>query len=452
MAVIGLNDIAVQGIGSALNADGGSVNINVALEYFTDKAKRNKWSKFKPVNINQPIIANITDTIGIPNTPINVGYRTVPWYFGELSQDGASVAGTVLYDICGIKVPVIQSVADSACVNIIKNYSTNGCNWEEVPIKDDYPRRLGDFRKYDTDAESPFYIWASPKVYYGSGESATFGISDNAESETQLSMEDISMVFDDTFERGVIITTTSGSVVGYYSSGESITNGGIGANWNANLSVGTYLAYFVARSYTHEKTIPYPSTSEYPNPVSIEVVNTFNPSTNPWNNLAYDLYGQCGFAYSNTSRYFEPFYNVGENDYTTLNTTGSFCFYIDIYANKTTYLNLGLIDFKWLWTGTSGDGGSPQHRTIINGTNYTNSGYTFEQGTTTRVYFQFDDIFYDSVSGTKYYPDEGDYFNIDAIEMNYQNSTLDYIYVDITYSVYHNGYFFNSADGYYQSK
>ena len=446
MAIIKETNINVStDIGQVLNEAGGSVNVNQPLTYFTTAAKHCKWSKYKPSNTSENFIANLTDTINV-QSPIQAGIISVPWYLGDIKQ--IPQTNYNFYEIGRIKVPFVHSVSNSEVVNLINNYPNNGANWELADVRDDVPKRLGDFRKYSTSEISPFYHSVTPVVY--NGESVFFTMQDNAENETQLSMEDISLVLNDTFERGVIVKSSSGSLT-YYGSGEDVTNGGIGANWGTRLSAGAYTVYFVARSNALEITIPYPSTTDYPNPATFVVMNTNNPNTNPFNNLIRDVYGEGGFAYDNTSTYFEPMYNVNESDYTTLCTTGSYCVRIDYTATEDTSVNFGNVSFNWMFTGTRGDG-KPSFRPIINNVNYANSTYTFKKGVKTSVYYQIDDIFYDYNSGTRYQPQQDESFNLDQLVMNYNGISEEYIDLDITYDQYHNGYFYNSTDGYYRNK
>lgn len=451
MAVIGTSNINVQDIGSVLNEAGGSVNINQPLTFFTESAKINKWAKYKPVDVDNDFF-ELNDTIGIVN-PITASYQTVPWYCGKVNAV-SSGSNLILYTMYGMYVPVVSSTSDLTIVNAIKELETNyGMDWwQTVGISSGSPKRLGDFRKYFTEAVPGIDYYVTPTVYLGSDEQAFAGVTPSGENmEYQLSMSDIGDILGNSFEYGVLITTRSYGVVKYIDFGIGIDDVA-GGQFSFSLSSGNYYAFLVAKSTSLEKTLILPSTPAMPNKFTIDVTTDINPAYNPFNKLSYSLYSEtgCGFGYSFATTFFEPLVYAIEQDWVSLCTTGQFCFYIDFYAIETTTLNFADIHFEWLWTGSQPEEGIPQYRPIIAGASYANTRYTFQAGTTTRVYFQFDDIFYDSVKMTRYEPTYEETFYMDQMAMYYNTESLEGIDMNITYDQYHNGYFTDNAGNYWE--
>ena len=75
MAIIPSTQVElVPEVGNVLNAAGGSINVNKALEYFTTAAKINKWSKEKPMSYskNEPLTYNekMSTNFGLTNIPV----------------------------------------------------------------------------------------------------------------------------------------------------------------------------------------------------------------------------------------------------------------------------------------------------------------------------------------------------------------------------------------------
>lgn len=453
MAVIGTSNINVQSIGTVLNEAGGSVNINQPLTFFTTAAKINKWSKYKPVDANNEFV-ELNDTIGIVN-PITSFYQTVPWYCGKMNTV-SSGSNLILYTMYGMYVPVVNSTSNLTIVNAIKELETNyGMDWwQSVVVPSGSPKRLGDFRKYFTEAVPGIDYFVTPTVYLGSDEQAFASVTPSGENmEYQLSMSDIGDILGNSFKYGVLITDRLYGVVTYIDFGIGIDDFA-GGQFSFTLSPGNYYAFFVAKNTVHEKTLILPSTPAMPNKFTIDVITGINPTYNPFNKLSYSLYSEtgCGFGYYYTNTFFEPLIYAIEQDWVSLCTTGSFCFYIDFYATETTTLNFQDIHFEWLWTGSQSEEGIPPYRPIIEGTSYANARYTFQSGSTTRVYFQFEDIFYDSVTLTRHEPTYEETFSTDSMAMYYNTAYIDGIDMNITYDQYHNGYFTDNGGNYWQRR
>ena len=348
MAVIGTSNISVQNIGTVLNEAGGSVNINQPLTFFTSAAKINKWSKYKPVDASNEFV-ELNDTISILN-PIANSHQTVPWYCGKMDTV-SSGSNLILYTMYGMYVPVVPSTYNLTIVNAIKQLETNyGMDWwQSATISSGSPKRLGDFRKYFTEAVPGIDYYATPTVYLGSNEQAFVSVMPSGENaEYQLSMSDIGDILGNSFEYGVLITDRSYGVVTYIDFGIGIDDV-YGGQFSFNLSSGNYYAFLVAKSTTLEKTLILPSTPAIPNKLTIDVITGINPSNNPFNKLSYSLYSEtgCGFGYYYTNTFFEPLIYAVEQDWASLCTTGSFCIYIDFYANETTTLNFADIYFDF---------------------------------------------------------------------------------------------------------
>lgn len=147
MAVIPTTSVDLSTeIGQVLNDAGGSVNINQPLTYFTESAKINKWSKYKPV----PLKANFAQDFDS-----SASDYYADWWKGDI---GVS---------CGLKIPFNND--NSSVPSNYRQYlgylaymaiqsSTSVPNYTYVlPTGGaDQPFRLGDFRGYNTNAEQPF--------------------------------------------------------------------------------------------------------------------------------------------------------------------------------------------------------------------------------------------------------------------------------------------------------
>lgn len=148
MAVIPTTSVDLSTeIGQVLNDAGGSVNINQPLTYFTESAKINKWSKYKPV----PLKANFAQDYDSSAPDYDAD-----WWKGDI---GVS---------CGLRIPFNSSAASGVPSNriqylgylayMVKQGSTSVPNYTYVlPTGGaDQPFRIGDFRGYNTNAEQPF--------------------------------------------------------------------------------------------------------------------------------------------------------------------------------------------------------------------------------------------------------------------------------------------------------
>lgn len=122
MAIIPSTDINLAThIRDVLNTAGGSVTNNT-VTFFQERAKINKWSKYKPV-IKSGVNVNKTD----PN-----------WY---KANDG----------LCGLSVG-LSSAGDSSLTNLVNAYKSGTWIYKPPTGGEASPYRLGDFAGYDTDA------------------------------------------------------------------------------------------------------------------------------------------------------------------------------------------------------------------------------------------------------------------------------------------------------------
>lgn len=121
MAIIKNSNIVLSSdIGSVLNDAGGAVNINQPATFFTSAAKINPAAKFKPTQY----VSNFDDS----------NY----WK----AYDGN----------CQVNVKVATTLA--AIKQMFEGNDT-GWNFKYWNVSSTYPYRLGDFRKYKTDAKFP---------------------------------------------------------------------------------------------------------------------------------------------------------------------------------------------------------------------------------------------------------------------------------------------------------
>lgn len=155
-----------------LNANGGSVGDNFA-SFFSSSANINMWSKYKPVVIAKVPFINLWE---------NQSYK------GDDKQ-------------CGITIPVYSSY--TTLQSALKNES--GHFWSYTPPRggENAPMRLGDFRRYNSQAINPIgklpsslavtrisgtdYLDLSVEVNIPSGHTTNLSLSDFAVNSVNLS-------------------------------------------------------------------------------------------------------------------------------------------------------------------------------------------------------------------------------------------------------------------------
>lgn len=448
MSVSGNTIVAPVSVADIQTILGYTTSSDVGTLCTCDKVQ--KWSLRKPVDLEVIGFSDTEATIQQVN-PTTATSQTYPWYYGQL-RTGTLIDNVSYYQVCGIKMPIVNKGNDTKAVDIINNYATNGCNWEYVKPTSYF--RMTDFIGYRHDADSPFYFTARNPVYLGDdGELAEAWFYISYESEdNNVGMNHFADVLDSSYYPAVlIIDTASTSTTPYViKSNEDIGDTGVGATFGERLSAGKYKAYFVLKSDTHDTIIPFPSTNNYPNPIEFSVVNSMNPANNPWNKLSYSI-DAGGFAYSYTNSYFESFSNVGENDYATLYTNDKFCFYIDYECTKDVTIDFSKVSLKY---GVDGGGGSylVDCTPYINKTSYLNKSYSFTAGTTTRVYYQINDIYTNVTSNTTTRPSSSDIWGDDPINIYYNGVYLTGTQISIAYNTTYNGKFYSPNRGFYTSK
>ena len=138
MAVIKDNNINLStDIGQVLNAAGGSVNQNQPVTYFSESAKINKYSKYKPVrHIN---LFRLNDDL---YKEANYGYR-IP----DPVNLNAYVNG-----VRGTSIPSQWAKPDNASYEI-----QHGWYYQLPTGGDSQPYRLSDFIGYKTDARKSLF-------------------------------------------------------------------------------------------------------------------------------------------------------------------------------------------------------------------------------------------------------------------------------------------------------
>lgn len=156
MAIIKNSNIVLSSdIGSVLNAAGGSVNINQPATFFTSAAKINSSAKYKPVILPY----NFLDK---DSTPTMHGY----WWRGN---DGK----------CGFTIPSVDKY-------ITEQSEDSGWTYNLPSGTSTEPRRLGDFRGYNTDA---VHDWLSIHLPTNIvvGQSMSYSMSPIKPNESSLS-------------------------------------------------------------------------------------------------------------------------------------------------------------------------------------------------------------------------------------------------------------------------
>ena len=156
----------VPEIGQVLQGAGGVVDINYAPSYFTENAKIDKWSKFKPTK-----------------------YRNLIHVTGnETPKQWQADNG-----LCGFKD---DSIVFNSAATLVEAYRVDGTFVYELPTGGTaYPLRIADFRGHNTNAKPP--VWSfdrTGQIYANQPNSeVTFTIlgRSNVDSESELTLQDI---------------------------------------------------------------------------------------------------------------------------------------------------------------------------------------------------------------------------------------------------------------------
>lgn len=167
MAVIKDNNINLStDIGQVLNAAGGSVNTNQPVTYFSESAKINKYSKYKPVrHVN---LFRLNDAL---YKEANYGYR-IP--------DPVNL-NTYVNGVRGTSIPSQWAKPDNASYEI-----QHGWYYQLPTGGNSQPYRLSDFIGYNTDVRkslfgevlAPAQINQNTTSMYVSLDTGTFALSD----------------------------------------------------------------------------------------------------------------------------------------------------------------------------------------------------------------------------------------------------------------------------------
>lgn len=227
MAVIPSTGVElVPEVGQVLQGAGGVVDVYYAPSYFTENAKINKWSKYKPTKYRNLIHATGSET-------------PKQWQ----SDNG----------LCGFKD---DSIVFNSAASLVAAYRAGSTFVYELPTGGTtYPLRIADFREYYTEARSP--IWSfdyTGQIYANnSSSSSTFKIMGNSSIDTSHNLT-VSDILPDTVSSlssyyfGVIVTNKSGSIITTVKSTSTI---GTSAGFVKEVTVkqsqigsqGSYLAY-----------------------------------------------------------------------------------------------------------------------------------------------------------------------------------------------------------------
>lgn len=131
MAIIGETNITMSSVRDTLNGAGGSVG-NDLQSFFSSSAKLNMWSRYKPVIISKVPFINL-------------------WENNAFKADGLT---------CGITIPFYT---DYTTLQSELKAGRGGWSYAIPTGGENAPMRLGDFRRYNTNAINP--IGAVPGSY-----------------------------------------------------------------------------------------------------------------------------------------------------------------------------------------------------------------------------------------------------------------------------------------------
>lgn len=147
MAVIPTTSVDLSTeVGQVLKDAGGSVDINQPLTYFTEAAKINKWSKYKPV----PLKANFVQDFDSSASDYDADW----WKGGSGSACGLIIPYN--NDNSGVPTNYRQYLGYLAYMASIGASTVPNYTYVLPTGGESQPLRLGDFRGYNTNAEQPF--------------------------------------------------------------------------------------------------------------------------------------------------------------------------------------------------------------------------------------------------------------------------------------------------------
>ena len=156
MAIVKQTNISLAEVRDILNGAGGSVSNDLAT-FFSENAKLNMWSKYKPVVYPEPFVDDDRRWQGMDG---KCGL-TIPTYGSPAAFRAAAKAGNAL--------------------------------WTYAPPKggDTEPRRLGDFRGYCSDAYNPIGGVASNGIINSGEVTFAIDVALSGTSSTNLTLTDI---------------------------------------------------------------------------------------------------------------------------------------------------------------------------------------------------------------------------------------------------------------------
>ena len=414
-------------------------------------SKINKWAKYKPVSIDSPSVQILTDRINIQN-PFSNEMESVPAWYGDIQKEYRKVSGceVKLTKLCGLSIPEVFINNDIAACALIDGIKSNGLNWPSAELKG--YARLTDFREYEHNANSPFYLYSNKDTYY-SNEKPSFTYGSESKSSTSIGIYDL-IEYLHGYRFALLIQKGNQTPIRII--GERIEDIGNGTIiWNTYPSDGKYKAYFVLINEEKESIILIPSDIRCENPVTFDVRSSIiNPSNNPFDELGFNLYNGTRFGYSVSNSYLEDYSNVLENEYVSLCTTNSYYLEFELTNTSSYAISIDLSSIYIEWSAHKiGNKDSRLGISFYLDKSPADGTISIPTNSTHRLGIYIRDIYYDTISGELKSMKEGDGIgNVDPAHLYYGNGIVTDFYMDVIYDTVHNGYFYSSSRGYYKTK
>lgn len=446
-----------------ISAQNGNYDIGYACS--NAHGKINKWSKIKPVTIDNMGIHIKTDKLNAVN-PFNGNNSPIPAYWGFPSQQTVTITikdgsyrNIGLYTVYGLGIPVVQRITSYSTdiPKLIDALATNpSVNWPYKPVSNKI-FRLSDFDGYDHTVGCPIAFNVRPTIYQS--EKPTFFCYYTQDDVNQVDLQELGDFFDN-FSTYVYVVGPSGSMVesiefGLMSEGvdEAVTS------QKSYTAIGTYKAYFFAADDKKEQVLLFPTLDSYPNPMTFRVVGTLNPTdpvTNPFGFLTFDIYASTsGFSYDQSRSFFESFSNVLEGDCVELYTQSSYCLKVEFSNTSTKTITVDTSKLEVRWEAYPyGDYAWIGYRVYVDDVIVSSSGtITWKPNESKTLKFQMNNIFYDQKQSRDFAPNYGETMgNVNTAYLTYNNVPFLYFDMVVVYGSDHIGYFHSSSRGFYLTR
>ena len=388
--------------------------------------KINKWSKIKPVEIENGINTRISKdtlayTAGGSNTlpdGLLTGYTgNIPAYMGRVFSEQRSVGGVTfnLFHVFGMTVPYegqrvnpLDDFIAPLMRTLILNANAQDVNWkyQNVSGGTKAPFRVLDFEGYCDNAVCPISYQVKDVYENTRGEFSCF--RNPEDYDTQIDLAELDKIFKDFKIYVSYFKKGDRTFLGMLEIGDlkdnrdtTVTVAASTLGNPTNLSGQEMEAFFFAGSKSKGIFITLPSLPDYPNPMPFRRHYGNSPNT-PIKQLTWK---EFGFSLDRTDPFFESFDNVNEGLYTVLfSPEGWACIRARVQNNTDSAQNIELAKLTVTSTNTNRNLGRVIYKQPISGGTMTiqNGTYlTLAKGEECYLYFQINGNLFDNEGVTK---------------------------------------------------